>query len=115
MAVYTFRGTTFEVEMSDLWVSSPPPPEPLEHIHLFPYSGGEVVIDDGGEGPRVWNVTILVLPAAKAAMEANRRQTGSLVTPDGTYANSKLSQLADARTTLDRARWSYQATFIVSA
>jgi hypothetical protein len=114
VAVYTFRGTTFEVERSDIWVSSPPPAETLESRRPIPFSGGEVIVDDGGEGLRVWNVTILVLPAAKTAMEANRRQTGSLVTPDGTYANSKLSQLREARPTLDRARWAYSAEFIVS-
>jgi hypothetical protein len=115
VAVYTFRGVTFEVETSDIWVSSPPPPETLESVRPIPFSGGEVIIDDGGDGLRVWNVTILVLPAAKAAMEANRRQTGALVTPDATWANSKLSQLSDCRTTRDRARWSYSATFVVSA
>ncbi len=111
---YSFRGTTFEVERSDIWVSSPPPPEPLESRRPLPFSDGKVIVDDGGEGLRIWNVTILVLPAAKAAMEANRRQIGSLVTPDGTYANSKLSRLTDVKTTLGRERWSYSAEFIVS-
>lgn len=114
MAVYTFRGTTFEVERDDIWVSSPPPPETLESRRPVPFSGGVVIVDDGGPALRVWNVTILVLPGAKAAMEANLRQIGSLVTPDGTYANSKLSQLRDARTTFGRERWAYSAEFIVA-
>lgn len=111
---YTFRGVTFEVERSDVWISSPPPPEPLESRRVIPYSN-EVIVDDGGEGLRIWNVTILVLPGAKAAMEANRRQTGSLVTPDGTYANSKLSRLSESRTTLNRELWSFNAEFIVAS
>jgi hypothetical protein len=67
VAVYTFRGVTFEVETSDIWVSSPPPPETLESVRPIPFSGGEVIIDDGGDGLRVWNVTILVLPADRRA------------------------------------------------
>lgn len=113
MAVYSFRGTVFEVEASDIWVSTPSPPEVIESRRQVPYSS-TVIVDDGGEGLSVWTFTMLVTPANKAAMIANRRQIGVLITPDGTYANCKLSQLRDAQVTRDRERWSYSAEFIVA-
>lgn len=116
MAVYTLNGVEFEVERSDIWVSSPPLPPQLRHEHTFPYSGGEVVVDHGGAGLAHWTFTMLVTAANRVAMEANLGIAPvSLVTPDGTFANCELAALDDRRTTLDRARWAYSADISVAS
>ncbi len=112
---YSINGVAFEVERSDIWVSSPPPPQQLRHEHDLPYSGGEVVVDHGGFSLPHWTFTMLVTAANKAALEASLGVAPvSLVTPDGTFGNCELVGLSDRRTTLDRARWSYSADIAVA-
>ncbi len=118
MAVLSFRGTQFELLHDGDWVPAPPPPEPLEHIHVIPYSS-EVIVDDGGEGAAIWTVSIRVLTANVTALLGQRRLTGALVTNDGTFSNSKLSKLSDRRGTptaggSGRTYVAFTATFIVA-
>lgn len=119
MALVTFRGTPCELLADSDWVSAPPPPEVIESRRPIPFSGGEVIIDDGGRGLSVWQVAIRVLTANVAAWLANVGQVGPLVTNDGTFANSKLSQLTNRRGTpspggSNRTYVAFDAEFICS-
>lgn len=120
MAVLTFRGTACELLADSDLVPAPPPAEVLESRRPIPYSGGKVIVDDGGRGLSIWQVAIRVLAANVAAWLANVGQVGSLVTNDGTYANSKLSGLRNRRANPtpgggSRTYVMFDAEFIVSA
>lgn len=95
----SFRGTSFELLATTDWVPAPPPAEVIESRRNIPFSGGDVIVDSAGRGLSVWNVDIRLDAADVAAMLANVDQTGSLVTNDGTFSNSKLSQLTNRRGT----------------
>ncbi len=97
MAVLSFRGTQFELLAEDDWVPAVPPAEVLESRRPIPFSAGTVIVDSGGRGLSIWNVSIRLLTANVAAMLGNVDQVGSLVTNDGTFSNSKLSQLRNRR------------------
>lgn len=108
---FTFRSTPFYAEGAGPWFSEPPPPERIEERAHIPYSAINIV-DDAGDGLREWQVTIIVESANVAGMEANLGQTGSLVTPRGTYSNSKLSGLRSKAWSRDGALCRYEANFI---
>lgn len=109
---YSFRSHSFLAERSgDLWVSIVPPPERIEDRAHIPYSAINIV-DDGGDGLRIWAVVAICTAAERTALLADRGQTGTLVTPDGTFTNSKLSQIRDAGATFDRSLYRLSCEFI---
>ena len=113
MAAYSFRGTAFDVERSGIWESGLPEPETVEDRAKIPLSN-VTIVDDGGDGLAVWTPTMIVLAADVAAMKANRRQIGSLVTPTRTYSNAKLSQIRSVAESIDGDYFQIQAEFILA-
>lgn len=109
---FSFRSTAFYVEGSGPWFSDPPPPERIEERAHIPYSAINIV-DDGGDGFREWEAPMILASADVTAMEANRGQTGTLVTPRATYTNCKLSQLRSKQWTADGTLCRFEAAFVV--
>lgn len=107
---FSFRGTAFYVEATGPWYPDVPPPERVEEVAHIPYSAVNIV-DDGGDGLRDWEAVVIVAAAQVAGIEAARGQTGTLVTPRGTYANAKLSQLRGKAWLRDGTLCRYEALF----
>jgi hypothetical protein len=103
-------ATPFYAEGAGPWYADVPPPERIEEVAHVPYSAINIV-DDGGDGMRDWEIPIIVAAADVAAMEANRGQTGTLITPRGTWTNSKLAQLRGKQWTADGTLCRYEALF----
>lgn len=113
MTAFSFRSHTFKVLSSgDVWESMPPLPERIEERTHVPYSAINVV-DDGGDGLRIWPLTIVVTSSEMANILADRGLTGTLVTPDATYPNSKLSQIRSVRGTRARDEYALETEWIV--
>jgi hypothetical protein len=111
----SFRSHAFLIgRQGDVFVSIPPEPERIEERAHIPYSAINI-IDDGGDGLRVWDVQVVMTAAEYTALKADRGQTGSLVTNDGTYSNSKLSQIRNAQASLDRDFYMANLEFILGA
>jgi hypothetical protein len=115
MSTYSFRSHTFRAARpGDLFVSLPPPPERIEERTHVPYSAINIV-DDGGDGLRVWQVTVYCTSSERTNILADRGQVGTLITPDETFPNSKLSQIRDAGALFDRSLYALSCEFLVGS
>lgn len=109
---YSFRGHTFQAALPGMFMPMVPPPQAVEDRSHIPYSDINYV-DDAGDQLNPWQLTIYCTPAERSAILADRGLIGTLVTPDGTYANTKLSQIRAVGVLLDRTQYSLEVEFLV--
>lgn len=110
---YSFRGHTFlAARPGDMWMPQPPPARRVESRSHIPYSDINLV-EDAGADLRTWSLTVYVTGAELANLLADQGQVGTLVTPDATLTNCKLSQIGAKSTLHDRSLYSLEVEFIL--